>query len=74
MYDWLRFAYPLGMATIEQCKMAVEKGKITAEQFKDITGVDYIQLVHNWYNCGGVSFGTPFLFDHSWYIGIVLLC
>ena len=42
MYDWLKFAYPLGMATIEQCKMAVEKGKITAEQFKDITGVDYI--------------------------------
>jgi|LFRM01.2.fsa_nt_gb uncharacterized XkdX family phage protein len=42
MYDWLRFAYPLGMATIEQCKTAVEKGKITAEQFKDITGEDYI--------------------------------
>jgi len=45
MYEWLRFAYPLGMATIEQCKMAVENGKITAEQFKDITGVDYYTVI-----------------------------
>ena len=27
--------------TAEQCKSAVQKGKITAEQFKEITGVDY---------------------------------
>ena len=42
MYDWLRFAYPLGMATIEQCKTEGEKGNITADQFKDITAEDYI--------------------------------
>lgn len=41
MYNWLLFAYPRGMATLEQCKLAVEKNKITAEQYKDITGLDY---------------------------------
>lgn len=42
MYEWLKYAYPLGLATIDQCKRAVEKGKINVEQFKDITGMDYV--------------------------------
>ena len=42
MYEWLVFAHPLGMATLEQCKSAVQKGKITAEQYKEITGQDYV--------------------------------
>ena len=42
MYDWLLFAYPKGMATLEQCKLAVQKNKITVDQFKDITGLDYV--------------------------------
>lgn len=42
MFDWLKYAYPLNMATLEQCKAAVIKGKITAVQFKEITGQDYI--------------------------------
>jgi len=42
MFEWLITAYPKGMATIEQCKLAVVKSRITAEQFKVITGEDYI--------------------------------
>ena len=38
IFDWLKYAYPLNMATLEQCKTAASKGKITAEQFKEITG------------------------------------
>mgnify|MGYP000849566375 CR=1 FL=1 len=41
MYEWLKYAFSLNMATIEQCEKAVEKGKITVEQFKEITGRDY---------------------------------
>ena len=41
MYEWLKIAYPKGMATIEQCKMAVEKEKITKEQYFKITGLVY---------------------------------
>ncbi len=41
MYEWLKFAYPNKMATIEQCRLAVEKKKITAAQFKEITGKDF---------------------------------
>lgn len=43
MYEWLKFAYPLGMATHEQMKVAVIKNKITAEQFYEITGEEYVQ-------------------------------
>lgn len=42
MYEWLLKAYPKGMATIEQCKLAVSKNKITSEQYKEITGEEYI--------------------------------
>lgn len=42
MFEWLKYAYPLNMATLEQCKLAVVKGKITAEQYKEITGLDYV--------------------------------
>jgi hypothetical protein len=41
MFEWLKYAYPLSMATLEQCEKAVVKDKITAEQFKEITGQDY---------------------------------
>jgi len=41
MYEWLKKAYPLGFATLEQCRSAVEKGRITAEQFEEITGESY---------------------------------
>lgn len=41
MYEWLKIAYPKGMATIEQCKVAVVKNKITKIQFLEITGEEY---------------------------------
>lgn len=41
MYEWLKYAFSLNMATIEQCRLAVEKGRITAHQFKEITDEDY---------------------------------
>lgn len=44
MYDWLKMAYPKGMATLEQCKLAVQKEKITAEQYKEITGEEYTEV------------------------------
>jgi len=42
MYAWLKVTYPKGMATLEQCKQAVAKSKITVEQFKEITGEEYV--------------------------------
>ena len=42
MYAWLSIAYPKGMATLEQCKLAVVRNKITPAQFKEITGVEYV--------------------------------
>jgi hypothetical protein len=42
MFEWLKYAYPRGMATIEQCKSAVVRGKITIEQYREITGEEYI--------------------------------
>jgi hypothetical protein len=41
MYEWLKLAYPKGMATIEQCRVAVTKNKITTLQFEEITGMVY---------------------------------
>ena len=41
MLEWLKLAYPKGMATLDQCKLAVVKSKITVGQFKEITGEDY---------------------------------
>lgn len=43
MYTWLKFAYPKNMATIEQCKKAVELLKITPVEFKEITKEDYFE-------------------------------
>lgn len=43
MYEWLIFAYPNKMATLEQCRLAVEMKKITEAQFKEITGEDYFK-------------------------------
>lgn len=42
MYEWLKYAFPLNMATAEQCKQAVVKGKITSEQYKEITNEEYV--------------------------------
>lgn len=42
MYDWLKIAYPLNFATLEQCKEAVARGKITKEEFKEITKEEYV--------------------------------
>lgn len=42
MYEWLKIAYPKGMATLEQCRLAVFKNKITIDQYKEITGEEYI--------------------------------
>ena len=42
--DWfekIKFYYEMGFWDIERVKNAVIKGKITAEQFKEITGQDY---------------------------------
>ena len=44
MMDWfdkIKNYYDTGLWTIEWVKNAVIKGKITAEQFKEITGQDY---------------------------------
>lgn len=41
MYNWLKYAYPKGCATEDQCRRAVELEEIDAIQFKEITGIDY---------------------------------
>ena len=41
MFEWLKSAYTKGMATLEQCQRAVLRNKITIEQYKVITGLDY---------------------------------
>ena len=41
MYEWLKQAYPMGFATLAQCRLAVERNRITADQYKEITGEDY---------------------------------
>jgi hypothetical protein len=41
MYEWLKTAFPKGMATVEQCRTALVKGKITIAQFQEITGTIY---------------------------------
>jgi hypothetical protein len=43
MFNWLKLAYPLNLATLGQCKLAVEKNKITELEFKIITGEDYMK-------------------------------
>ena len=44
MYEWLKKAYPRGMATLEQCKISVVKNKITQAQYKEITGEKYEEV------------------------------
>jgi len=44
MMEWfekIKLYYETGLWDIERVKNAVIKGKITAEQFKEITGQDY---------------------------------
>lgn len=45
MFDWyinIKYYYEKKYWTIDQVKVGVEKEKITAEQFKQITGEDYV--------------------------------
>lgn len=41
MYQKIKRWYEYGMWTKEMVKNAVVKGKITAEEYKEITGEDY---------------------------------
>lgn len=43
--DWYNFCktnFDLGIATTDDLKIYVAKTKITVEQYKEITGVDYV--------------------------------
>lgn len=40
-FEKIKLYYEMGLWDIERVKNAVIKGKITAEQFKEITGQDY---------------------------------
>ena len=40
-FEKIKLYYETGLWDIERVKNAVIKGKITAEQFKEITGQDY---------------------------------
>lgn len=43
--DWVKIItdyYIAGLYTIDQVKRFVIKGKITSDQFKEITGEDYV--------------------------------
>ena len=40
-YDLIKKNYDKGLWTISMVRMAVRKGIITKEQFKEITGKDY---------------------------------
>jgi len=42
MYSIFKMYYPMGLLTVQQCKDAVFVGWLTAEQFKEITGQDYV--------------------------------
>lgn len=42
--DWYKFCktnFDLSIASADSLKIYVEKGKITSEQYKEITGLDY---------------------------------
>jgi uncharacterized XkdX family phage protein len=41
-YDFCKTNFQLGNATIDNLKIYVVKNKITADQYKEITGVDYV--------------------------------
>lgn len=43
--DWYNFCktnFNLGIATTDTLKIYVSKNKITATQYKEITGIDYV--------------------------------
>ena len=40
-FEKIKIYYEMGLWDIERVKNAVIKGKITVEQFKEITGQDY---------------------------------
>lgn len=40
-YAWCKTAYDNGYATTDQLKIWVAKGKITSDNYKTITGIDY---------------------------------
>ncbi|WP_297422074.1 XkdX family protein [Clostridium sp.] len=45
--DWYNFCktnFNLGIATLDNLKIYVAKGKITAEQYKEITRADYVAV------------------------------
>ena len=42
MFEKIKRFYDLGLWTKEQVGSAVEKGVITPEQYKEITGEDYV--------------------------------
>lgn len=42
MYSIFKMYYPKGYFTVQQCKDAVFVGWLTADQFKEITGQDYV--------------------------------
>lgn len=41
MFEKIKYWYSAGMWDIEKVRNAVAKGKITAAEFKEITGEDY---------------------------------
>lgn len=42
MYSIFKMYYPMGLFTVQQCKDAVFVGWLTTEQFKEITGQNYV--------------------------------
>lgn len=45
MYNSIKKYYDMGKYTNEQMKVFVGAGWITAEQYKEITGIDYVAPV-----------------------------
>lgn len=41
MYDIIKYYYEAGLWSLPMVKKAVQKGVITKEQYKDITGEEY---------------------------------
>ncbi|PEZ05572.1 XkdX family protein [Bacillus sp. AFS018417] len=41
-YEWIKDWYSKGFYTKEEVKVFVKAGWITAEEYKDITGDDYV--------------------------------
>ena len=41
MYTMFKEYYPLGLFTVDDCRLAVQCGYFDEEHFKEITNVDY---------------------------------